>query len=119
MEMLCCTALLVLQYNPFGDLQTHGPDENRIVNKSNGSLIAVRWVTLLLNRTPHTLVGRALLSVSPSPYNSNHLQLRGTCQRREAQHAGRPSEGRLPRHSAGAGTEGARVVCGMWWMVCV
>lgn len=33
----------VVQYNPFGDLASHTPDENRIVNDSNGSLIAVNY----------------------------------------------------------------------------
>jgi hypothetical protein len=32
----------VVQYNPYGNLETRGPDENRIMNASNGSLIAVR-----------------------------------------------------------------------------
>ena len=32
-----------VQYNPFGDLKTHGPDEARIFNDSNGSIIAVSY----------------------------------------------------------------------------
>ena len=32
----------VVQYNPYGNLETRGPDEKRIMNASNGSLIAVR-----------------------------------------------------------------------------
>lgn len=38
----------VVQYNPYGSLETIGPDQNRVMNKSNGSLIAVRRVGLLL-----------------------------------------------------------------------
>lgn len=33
----------VAQYNPFGDLATRRPDENRHMNNSNGSLIAVSY----------------------------------------------------------------------------
>ena len=33
----------VVQYNPFGDLRTIRPDEPRIFNDSNGSLIAVGY----------------------------------------------------------------------------
>ncbi|KAK9830086.1 hypothetical protein WJX72_009709 [[Myrmecia] bisecta] len=33
----------VVQYNPYGDLKTIGPDEPRIFNDSNGSLIAVSY----------------------------------------------------------------------------
>lgn len=36
-----------VQYNPFGSLETRRPDENRIMNDSNGSLIAVRCATCL------------------------------------------------------------------------
>lgn len=32
----------VVQYNPYGLLETRGPAENRVMNSSNGSLIAVR-----------------------------------------------------------------------------
>lgn len=35
--------LAVVQYNPFGDLASHTPDETRIANDSNGSLIAVSY----------------------------------------------------------------------------
>ena len=35
--------IAVMQYNPFGDLATHGPDENRVVNDSNGSIIALGY----------------------------------------------------------------------------
>ena len=33
----------VVQYNPFGDLRTIKPEEPRIFNDSNGSLIAVGY----------------------------------------------------------------------------
>ena len=33
----------VVQYNPYGDLSTIGPDEDRLMNNSNGSLIAVNY----------------------------------------------------------------------------
>ncbi|KAL4428594.1 hypothetical protein ABPG77_008906 [Micractinium sp. CCAP 211/92] len=33
----------VVQYNPFGNLETRRPDENRVMNDSNGSLIAVSY----------------------------------------------------------------------------
>ena len=33
----------VCQYNPFGDLSTHTPTEERQMNDSNGSLIAVSY----------------------------------------------------------------------------
>ncbi|PRW58740.1 DNA polymerase eta isoform B [Chlorella sorokiniana] len=33
----------VVQYNPYGSLETRGPDENRLMNDSNGSLIAVSY----------------------------------------------------------------------------
>lgn len=37
-------AIAVVQYNPFGDLKDYGPDDPaRIVNGSNGSLIAVSY----------------------------------------------------------------------------
>lgn len=31
--------IMAVQYNPYGDLATHTPDENRIFNDSNGSLM--------------------------------------------------------------------------------
>ena len=34
---------LYLQYNPFGDLKTYQPEDDRIMNNSNGSLIAVSY----------------------------------------------------------------------------
>ncbi|KAL4860199.1 DNA polymerase eta [Chlorella vulgaris] len=33
----------VVQYNPYGDLATHTPAEDRVMNDSNGSLIAVSY----------------------------------------------------------------------------
>ena len=33
----------MVQYNPFGDLRTITPAENRVFNDSNGSLIAVSY----------------------------------------------------------------------------
>ena len=36
--------IAVVQYNPYGDLATIGPDEDRLMNHSNGSLIAVNYV---------------------------------------------------------------------------
>ena len=35
--------VVTVQYNPFGDLRTITPDESRIFNDSNGSLIAVSY----------------------------------------------------------------------------
>ena len=35
--------VVTVQYNPFGDLRTITPDEPRIFNDSNGSLIAVSY----------------------------------------------------------------------------
>lgn len=35
--------VVTVQYNPFGDLRTVTPDEPRIFNDSNGSLIAVSY----------------------------------------------------------------------------
>jgi impB/mucB/samB family len=36
-------SIAVLQYNPFGDLKTYGPEENRNFNDSNGSIIALAY----------------------------------------------------------------------------
>lgn len=33
----------VVQYNPYGDLKTFDPDDDRLMNDSNGSLIAVNY----------------------------------------------------------------------------
>ena len=35
--------VVTVQYNPFGDLRTIAPDEPRVFNDSNGSLIAVSY----------------------------------------------------------------------------
>lgn len=35
--------MAVMQYNPFGDLATHRAEEERIMNDSNGTLIAVNY----------------------------------------------------------------------------
>jgi DNA polymerase eta len=35
----------VVQYNPNGDLRTYTPDDDRIMNDSNGSLIAVGYLS--------------------------------------------------------------------------
>ncbi len=35
--------MAVVQYNPFGELTSHSAEENRIMNDSNGSLIAVSY----------------------------------------------------------------------------
>lgn len=53
--MLCCTQLIlyiyvceinqleIVQYNPFGDLETMRPEDNRVFKNHNGSLIAVSY----------------------------------------------------------------------------
>lgn len=38
----CCEACM--QYNPYGDLKSLAPDDDRLLNSSNGSLIAVNYV---------------------------------------------------------------------------
>lgn len=35
--------LVVIQYNPFGDLRTYKPEDNRLMPDSNGSIIAVSY----------------------------------------------------------------------------
>jgi DNA polymerase eta len=35
--------IAVLQYNPHGELRTHGPAEDRVTNDSNGSIIAIAY----------------------------------------------------------------------------
>jgi DNA polymerase eta len=35
--------IAVMQYNPFGDLCSIGPEENRVLNDSNGSIIALGY----------------------------------------------------------------------------
>jgi hypothetical protein len=52
---LCGKPLGVVQYNPYGNLETRAPGERRIMNDSNGSLIAVRWARLWLGGGPPCL----------------------------------------------------------------
>jgi len=129
----------VVQYNPHGDLRTRRPDEKRIMNDSNGSLIAVRWACLLLSgcvlcteqrcnawdRTgvpncpacrPRPVLACDCLcrciyarecdpNLALTPACLAAVQLRGPCLRCEAQHAGGPGAGGVPRHPASAGEQ--------------
>ena len=115
----------VVQYNPYGDLETRGADENRVMNASNGSLIAVRCVVAWCPPAAPRVVC-CLCSTAPEPapwagmlcaysHNTPCLppQLRGARQRRQAQHAGGPGPRRLPRHPACAGKQAC--CCRCWY----
>lgn len=104
------------QCSPYGDLETKRPDEDRQMNASNGSLIAVRCGGGASRAVQHhgwawcgggmgwqrdacmpaCLPRAAPADLLPSASALLASQLRGACSRGDAQHAGQRGARRLP-----------------------